>query len=336
MPEMRAARYDRFGPPDVLYEGTAPVPALEPGFVLIRVAATSVNGGELWVRAGRVKRATGPKFPKSIGVDFVGHVEAVDVAARGAAVGDHVWGSLPRDQYLRGQRGAAAEFVAVHPRQISRSPAGLDPIEAAALPAGTTAITALRDKARLRPGESLLVRGASGGIGTVAVQLGRHYGADVTALAGADNLERVRALGAAHALDYRATGLRDLGRYDVVLDTVGTELRALRKLLAPGGRMVAITVDPDTIIASMAYIAGSAIHRSRRVRFFSGAPKHDLFADMTALVEEGAVRPVVAAVYPLARIADAHRALEKGGSCGKHIIDIRQSADDGPGGGPSE
>ncbi len=332
MPEMRAARYDRFGPPEVLYEGTAPVPLLEPGYVLIRVDANSVNGGELWVRAGRVKRATGAKFPKFIGVDFVGQVEAVDAAASGVAIGDHVWGSLPRDQYIRGQRGAAAELVAVHPRQISRSPQGLDPLEAAALPSGTTAITALRDKARLQPGESLLVRGASGGIGIVAVQLGRHYGAEVTALAGAGNLDRVRELGAHHVLDYRTTALRDLGRFDVVLDTVGTELKALRSLLSPGGRMVTITVDPAKIFSSMAYIAGSMIHGSRRVRFFSGAPKHELFADMTSLVEQGAVRPVVAAVYPLASIADAHRALEKGGSCGKHIINIRAVAGEQPAG----
>lgn len=323
---MRAARYDRFGPPEVLYEGTAPVPLVEPGFVLVRVSATSVNGGELWVRAGRIRRVTGSKFPKFTGVDFAGHVDAVDPAASGVAIGDRVWGALPRDQYIRGQRGAAAEFVAVHPWQISRRPQGLKPVDAAALPSGTTAITALRDKARLRPGESLLVRGASGGIGTVAVQLGRHYGADVTALAGAGNLDRVRELGADHALDYRATLLSELGRFDVVLDTVGTELPALRKLLSPRGRMVTITVDPDRMASSMAFIAGSAIYGSRRVRFFSGAPKHDLFADMTALVEQGAVQPVVAGVYPLVSIADAHRALEKGGGCGKHNVNIQNAA----------
>ena len=328
MPEMRAARYDRFGPPEVLYEGTAPVPPLEPGFVLVRVGATSVNGGELWVRSGRVKRATGSKFPKSIGVDFAGQVEAVDPATSGVAVGDRVWGALPRDQYIRGQRGAAAEFVAVHPRQLSPSPQGMEPVDAAALPSGTTAITALRDKAMLQRGESLLIRGASGGIGTVAVQLGRHYGAEVTALVGAGNLDRVRDLGAHHALDYRATPLSELGRYDVVLDTVGTELPALRKLLSPGGRMVAITVDPDHMVSSMAFIARSTVYGSRRVRFFSGAPKSDLFADMTALVEQGAVHPVIAAVYPLASIADAHRALEKRGGFGKHILTIPERTAD--------
>lgn len=140
------------------------------------------------------------------------------------------------------------------------------------LAGGTTSLTALTDKSRLRPGERLLVRGGSGGVGSVAVQVGKVLGAHVTALAGAGNLGFVRSLGADEAFDYRTTGPDGLGTFDVVLDTVGTRHAAFRKLLAPGGRMVALAFDVDNLVPSLAYIAASAVHGSRRVRFFSGNP----------------------------------------------------------------
>ncbi|MFC4014966.1 NAD(P)-dependent alcohol dehydrogenase [Nonomuraea purpurea] len=385
---MRAALYDRYGPPEVLYEGTVPMPVMGPGEVLVRVHATSVNGGELHGRAGRVRFVTDMAergFPKRMGVDFAGEVvavgpnvprpasgsdahestagpgsrgstarpgpqtadpgsrgstdeagpRAVDPGSRGSTdgvgpsgpvggsgvrgpvVGDRVWGLLPR------VFGSAAEYVVVRPRQIALAPAGLDLVQAAALPVvGTTAITALRDKARLQEGERLLVRGAAGGAGSVAVQLGRAFGAHVTALAGARSLDFVRDLGADEAFDYRTTGPADLGRFDVVLDTVGTGLSAYRRLLRPGGRMVTIAFDLDRVVASLSYVAASAVFGSRRVRLFSGNPTHRLIADLTRYVESGAIRPVVDTVFPLADIAEAHRALEAGGVRGKHVIQI--------------
>ncbi|MFC0862046.1 NAD(P)-dependent alcohol dehydrogenase [Sphaerimonospora cavernae] len=316
---MRAALYDRYGPPEVLYEGTVPKPVAGPGEVLVRVHATSVNGGELLGRAGRVRLVTGLTgrgFPKRIGIDFTGEVAALGSAMPGLALGDRVWGVMSRTF------GSAAEFVAVRPRQFALAPAGLDLVEAAALPVGTTAITALRDKARLKPGERLLVRGASGGVGNIAVQLGRAYGARVTALARAANLDLVRELGADEAFDYATTGAADLGPFDVVLDTVGTELSAYRRLLAPGGRMVSIAFDIDHAVPSISYILATTAFGSRRVRFFSGRPTHRLFADLTEYVERGALRPVVDAVHPLADIATAHRALEAGGVRGKRVIRI--------------
>ncbi len=319
MSEMRAALYDRYGPPEVLYEGTVRKPVAKPGEVLVRVHATSVNGGELLGRAGRVRLVTGlvgRGFPKRIGMDFTGEVAALGSAVPGLMLGDRVWGVMSRTF------GSAAEFVAVRPRQLALAPAGLDLVEAAALPVGTTVITALRDKVRLKPGERLLVRGASGGVGNVAVQLGRAYGAHVTALARAANLDFVRGLGADEAFDYAITGAVDLGPFDVVFDTVGTELGTYRRLLAPGGRMVSIAFDIDHVVPSLSYILASAVFGSRRVRFFSGRPTHRLFADLTGYVESGALRPVVDSVHPLADIAAAHRALEAGGVRGKHVIRI--------------
>jgi NADPH:quinone reductase-like Zn-dependent oxidoreductase len=310
--EMRVALYDRYGPPEVLYEGTAPMPVVRPGEVLVRVHGASVNGGELLLRSGKLKLLASRRFPKRTGIDFAGEVVRAAHGVPGPKVGDRVWGMV---SHFVG--GSAAEYVAVRPRKLSPSPAGLDLVEAAALPVGTTAITALRDHARLKPGERLLVRGGSGGVGSIAVQLGRSYGAHVTALASAKNLDLVRELGADEAFDHATTRPADLGKFDVVLDTVGSRLRAYRGLLEPGGRMVAIAFKS---VSDVGYIVGSAVFGSRRARFFSGNPTHELFAELTRLVESGAIRPVVDAVHELRDISEAHRALERGGVRGKHVV----------------
>ncbi|MDX2669919.1 NAD(P)-dependent alcohol dehydrogenase [Streptomyces sp. NRRL_ISP-5395] len=314
---MRAALYDSYGPPEVLYEGRVPVPVRKPGEVLVRVHAASVNGGELHGRAGRVRFVTGRRFPQRTGLDFAGEVAEVGTEVTGLRVGDRVWGILGRTF------GSAAEYVSVRPRQIAYAPGNVTLTEAASLPAGgTTSLTALRDKAGLRAGERLLVRGASGGVGSVAVQLGKALGAHVTGLAGAKNADFVRELGADEVLDHRATALADLDRYDVIMDTVGTEHPVLRRRLAPGGRLVSIAFDIDHPVRSIGYLLGSAVHGRQRVRFFSGNPKHDLFAELTAYVERGDLRPVVDTVHPLADIATAHRVLEAGGVRGKHVIQV--------------
>lgn len=320
--DMKAALYDRYGPPEVLYVGTLPRPVAGPGEVLVKVHATSVNGGELYGRAGKVKAVTGLAargWPKRTGIDFAGEIEAVGSAVSGLRAGDRVWGTLPRS----GGFGSAAEYVAVPARQVAHAPRDVDLVRAAALPGvGTTAITALRDKARLAAGERLLVRGASGGVGSVAVQLGHAYGAHVTALAGERNADLVKELGADEVFDYRTTTAADLGPFDVVLDTVGTQHAVWRDRLTPRGRMVSITFDAAAPLRSLAAMAASAVHGPRRVRFFSGNPHRELFAELTRLTESGAIRPVVDTVHPLAGIAQAHKALEAGGVRGKHVVRV--------------
>lgn len=318
MSDMRAALFDRYGPPEVLYEGRVPVPDVGPDEVLVRVHAATVNGGELAGRAGKVRLVTGRRFPQRTGIDFAGEIAEVGSSAAGPRKGDRVWGHLGRTTF-----GSAAEYVSVHPRQLAKAPANLTFTEAASLLAGgTTSVTALRDKARLASGERLLVRGASGGVGSVAVQIGKLFGAHVTALAGAGNLDFVRALGADEVLDYRTTEPSALGGFDVVMDTVGTQHPAYRRLLAPGGRMVAIAFDLDNVVRSLSYIVGSTVHGSGRVRVFSGDPRHAQFAELTRYAESGDLRPVVDTVHPLADIAAAHRALEAGGVRGKHVVQV--------------
>ncbi|GGY94908.1 NAD(P)-dependent alcohol dehydrogenase [Streptomyces poonensis] len=329
---MKAVLFDRFGGPEVLYVGQVPRPEPASGEVLVRVRALSVNGGELTARSGRAALLTGRKFPQRIGLDFTGEVVALGPGESGVGpepgtairIGDRVWGVLGRTAF-----GSAAEYVTVRPDRLGRVPDGLDLVAAAALPVGTTAITALRDKAALRSGERLLVRGAAGGVGNVAVQLGRARGAEVTALARAANLDFVRELGAQHAVDHRTVRPDDLGRFDVVLDTVGTGLRTYRRLLKPGGRMVTIALDPSRPAASLGYLAASAVHGRGRVRFFSGNPRYQLFHDLAHYVENGRLRPAVDTVFPLEKIGDAHRALEAGGVRGKYVVRIDQGSRDG-------
>ncbi|ATY16835.1 NAD(P)-dependent alcohol dehydrogenase [Amycolatopsis sp. AA4] len=307
---MRAIAYDRYGPPEVLRETTVPVPVPGPGEVLVRVRALTVNGGELALRSGKLLPFSGKRFPKRIGLDLVG--EVVEPGTSRFAVGDLVWGV--------GRRvGTAAEYAVLAAGRLAHVPAGLKPTEAASLLAGTTAITALRDKAHLKPGERLLIRGATGGVGFVATQLGKAMGAHVTGLTSAKNLELARELGAEVALDYRVPG--DLGKFDVILDTVGRDLDTFRRLLTPRGRMVAIAFDLDHPVRTLGYLAANSLRPTRWVRAFSGNPKADLLADLSRWVDAGLVRPLVDRVFPLADIADAHRALENGGVRGKIVVE---------------
>ena len=315
---MKAVLYDRYGGPEVLYLSRVPRPEPAPGEVLVKVHAFSVNGGELAARAGRLRLLTGRKFPKRVGLDFAGEVAASGAGVTRPAEGDLVWGVLGRTSGF----GSAAEYVTVPAERVGLLPDGLEPVEAAALPVAATAVTALRDRAGLRPGERILVRGAAGGVGSAAVQLGRAYGAEVTALARAANLDFVRGLGAHEAVDHRTVRTAELGRFDVVLDTVGSDLRAFRRLLNPGGRMVTIAVDLERPAASLGYLAASVVHGRGRVRAFSGDFKQAQFDDLARHVAEGKLSPAVDTVFPLEETAAAHRALESGGVRGKYVVRV--------------
>ncbi|MGI5158545.1 NAD(P)-dependent alcohol dehydrogenase [Microbispora sp. CA-102843] len=317
---MRAVQYTRFGPPEVLRINDVPTPQPGPGEVLVEVRAASVDAGELAFRAGRLRGIARARFPRGLGGDFTGRIAALGSGVHAWSEGEEVWGLMPHFAF-----GAIADYVTVPEQRLARAPKNLSLLDAAALPSsGTTALTALTDKAGLTSGERLLVRGATGGVGSIAVQLGKALGAHVTALAGARNLGWVTELGADAALDYRTTRPQDLGHYDVILDVVGTDLGAYQARLDRRGRMVALAFDQDRILTSMATTGLRAALSPRRMKLFSNNPSPARIAELTASAEAGSIRPVIDAVYPIGDVTEAHRRLEAGGVRGKLIIDMQR------------
>jgi NADPH:quinone reductase-like Zn-dependent oxidoreductase len=317
---MRAAQFHAYGSPDVITTATVPVPLPGPRDIQVRVGATTVNGTELALREGRYRLLSGRRFPKGLGVEFAGTVTATGTGVAEFRVGDLVWGVLDyrKTSLAQSPIGAAAEYLTVAASRTAHLPTGLAFGDAVAMISGSTALSALRDKARLQPGERLLVRGGTGGVGYLGVQLGRALGAHVTALVSTPNLGVALELGADTSLDYRTTRPEDLGRFDVIFDTVGSQMLAYRKHLTPHGRMVSITFQP--MLAGIAATAASTIHGRRRIRFFSGNPTPTLHNDYATYIQSGDVRALIKATYNLDEVAAAHLASETSGGHGKQII----------------
>jgi NADPH:quinone reductase-like Zn-dependent oxidoreductase len=313
---MKAAQISQYGEPDVLTINEVGRPVPGEGEVLVLVKASSVNGHDVIVRSGGLKIVSGRKFPLGTGLDFAGVVAATGPGAEGYRAGDRVWGTVhPRERHIT---GAAAEYVTVPADRIAPAPAGISPSDAASLVvAGTTALIALRDSAHLTSGERVLVRGAAGGVGTAAVQLAHAMGGHVTALARDHYASALGDLGADRVLGYDAAP-EQTGSFDVIVDTVGTELECYRRRLTRNGRMVTIGLSASALAA----IGLSTIHGSRRIRTFSANPDSALLRDLAGYATSGAVRPVVSSVFPLADIAAAHQAFSRGGILGKLVIAV--------------
>ncbi|MEU8680320.1 NAD(P)-dependent alcohol dehydrogenase [Streptomyces sp. NPDC048611] len=313
---MKAAQITRYGAPEALRINDVDRPAPGAGEVLVSVEASSVNGLDTIVRAGGLRVVTGRRFPLGVGLDFAGVVAATGGGVR-HQVGDRVWGTVqPLKRYTV---AGAAEYVVVAADRIGPAPEGLPSVEAASLVvAGTTALTALRDTLHLAGGERLLVRGAAGGVGTAAVQLAHAMGAHVTALSRSRHAEALRELGADEVFDYGTTTPDRIGPFDVILDTVGRELHSYRRRLTRGGRMATIALSASSVAA----IAASSVHGARRIRTLSSNPDAAMLRDLAGYVTSGGLRPVVDSVYPLADIASAHQAFERGGVVGKQVVKV--------------
>ncbi|MER5664131.1 NAD(P)-dependent alcohol dehydrogenase [Streptomyces mirabilis] len=317
---MKAAQITSYGDAaDVLRINDVDRPAPGAGEVLVRVEASSVNGHDVIVRSGEMKIVSGRRFPLGTGLDFAGVVTGSGTGAEGLRVGDRVWGTVhPRQRHTI---GGAAEYVVVPADRLASAPAALSAADAASLVvAGATALIAVRDTVRLAPGEKVLVRGAAGGVGTAAVQLAHALGCHVTALARARHAPALTDLGADEVLDHGSTTSDRIGPFDVIVDTVGTELNCYRSRLAKGGRMVTVGLSAPALAA----IAASSVYGARRVRTFSANPDATVLRALADHVTSGALRPVVNNVYPLADIAAAHQAFERGGVVGKHVVAVSE------------
>jgi NADPH:quinone reductase-like Zn-dependent oxidoreductase len=316
---MKAAQIMAFGAPDVMRINEVDRPVPGAGEVLVSVEASSVNGHDTIVRAGGLRIVSGRRFPIGVGLDFAGTVVATGAGVDAHRVGDRVWGTVhPRKRHTV---AAAAEYVVVPATRVAAAPTGISPVQAASLVvAGTTALLALRDTVRLSTGERVLIRGAAGGVGTAAVQLAHALGGHVTALARERHTTALKDLGADEVVDYTTTAAEQIGPFDVILDTVGTQLHCYRRRLTGHGRMVTIGLSGPALAA----IAASAVYGARRIRTFSANPDAALLRDLADHVTSGALRPVVESVYPLTDIALAHQAFERGGVVGKHVLAVSE------------
>ena len=260
---MKAIVRDTYGSADVLKLREVEKPELTDDGVLVRVHAASVNRGDWYTVAGMyvARPATGLRRPKSrlIGTDFAGTVEAV---------GRDVTEFRPGDEVFGGRAGALAEYVCARARSIALKPARLTFEEAAAVPvAALTALQGLRDRGQIQPRQKVLINGASGGVGTFAVQIAKALGAEVTAVCSTRNVDIVRSLGADHAIDHTREDFTQCGtRFDAILDLAGSRpLSDCRRLLAPDGVYVS-----DSSDRTRGATARSARPRGRRAASRSG------------------------------------------------------------------
>ena len=324
---MKAIVHNEFGPPDVLALADVAKPSPKNGEILVQVRAAAVNPLDWHFIRGEpsVMRLFGKPKGRIPGADVAGVVEAVGANVKQFHAGDAVFGGCGS--------GAFAEYVCGKEDRFALKPAALSFEQAAAIPvAGFTALAALRNSGRVRPGQRVLINGAAGGVGTFAVQLAKELGADVAGVCSTRNVELVRSIGADHVIDYTSEDFtRQAGRYDLILGIAGNAAVAdMRRALAPDGHLVVVGGgvgrEPDggiTVPGMLALMITSLLSRLGRQRvsmlLASQIGKDDLefIADLAAA---GRLTPVLDRSYPLAEAAEAVRYLEAGHARGKVIV----------------
>ena len=321
---MKAIVHERYGRPDVLELREVPLPVPADDQVLVRVRASSVNPVEWYGVTGLLfaRIGSGIRRPKHIGVgtDVAGTVEAVGKDAGSFQEGDEVYGV---------SGGSWAEYACARVERIGPKPANLSFEEAAAVPiAAVTALQGLRDSGRIEAGQNVLINGASGGVGTFAVQLAKAFGAKVTAVCSTGNVELARSLGADIVVDYSREDFTRLPeRHDLMLDIAGSRsFFDVRRVLTPeativvvGGRMTYRGLGPvPHIVGTRLKSAG----RSQNVTSFLAKVVPDDLGVLRELLEAGTIRPVVDRRYPLEAARDALAYLGEGHAKGKVVVTV--------------
>ena len=311
MPSMKAVRLHAYGGADVLAYEDAPRPTAGDGEVLIRVHAASVNPFDCAVRAGYMSAYLNYTLPVILGVDVSGIVEEVGAGVTTFKRGDSVYarGGVTRD-------GAYAQYAVVPASDVATKPKSLDHIHSAAIPHATlTAWQALFGLANLTQGQTVLIHGAAGGVGHVAVQLAKWRGAKVIGTA-SRNLDFVRGLGVDEAIDYSTTPFENaVSNVDVVLDTVGgdTQQRSWQ-VLRPGGILVSTIQAPPEETAKAHGVRGAFV--------FSTPPIGEVLTEVATLADTGKIKPEVSAVLPLQEVRKAHQMVEAGHTRGKIVLQV--------------
>jgi NADPH:quinone reductase-like Zn-dependent oxidoreductase len=322
---MQAIAHDRYGPPDILELRELATPVIGEDEVLIHAHAAAVHPGDLFSVLGTpfpVRFSTGIRRPKYgvPGLDVAGTVEAVGSAVTHLRPGDEVFGA---------GYGTCAELVRARADFVVAKPVSIGFREAAAIP--TSALAALhgvRDAGRLQPGQRVLVNGASGGVGSFAIQIAKVLGAEVTGVCSTANVEMLRTLGADQVIDYTREDFTAGGpRYDLILDNIENRpLSAVRRALKSRGTLVLNSGTGATGLRMMARLVWplvlSPFTTQRLTRFLSNPKRADLewLAERAA---EGSIQPCIGSTYPLSRTAEALQLIETGHSRGKVIIDVQ-------------
>jgi NADPH:quinone reductase-like Zn-dependent oxidoreductase len=321
---MKAIVHERYGRPGVLELREVDKPPVEDDRVLVRVRASSVNPVEWYGVTGPyfARVGTGLRRPKdtSVGGDLAGRVEAVGRNVKGFQPGDEVYGT---------SGGSWAEYASARETRLARKPANLSFEEAAAVPvAAVTALQALRDKGRIQPGHKVLINGASGGVGTFAVQLAKSFGAEVTGVCTTRNVAQARSLGADRVVDYTKEDFTKPGeRHDLMLDIAGSRsFLACRRVLTPEATVVVVG-GPMTYrgLGPLPHMAGTILKsrgRSQTVTFFVAEVTTEDLDFLRELLETGKVTPVIDRKYPLSEAPEALTYLGEGHARGKVVITV--------------
>ena len=327
---MKAIICHQYGSPDVLTHERVPKPTPNDNEILVKVHATSVNAGDWHLMRGDpflIRLGAGLRNPKTkiLGADVAGQVEAVGSNVTQFRPGDEVFGDLSRYGF-----GAFAEYIAAPEDAFVRKPANLTFAQAAAVPeAAVTALQALRDHGQIQAGQKVLINGASGGVGTFAVQIAKALGAEVTGVCSTRKVEMVRSIGADHVIDYTKEDFTQNGRqYDLILAVGGNvPISAYRRALSPQGRYVMIGGSSmKQLFQAMLLGPWLSMTGNQKLGLMLVKPTQMDLAFVAALLEDGKVVPVIDKAYPFSDLPDAIRYLEAGRAQGKVVINVAQSA----------
>ena len=321
---MKAIVHDTYGPPDVLQLQEIDRPVVKDDELLVRIRAASLNPYDWHFMTGLPyigRLQFGLLKPKSngLGADLAGQVEAVGKNVTRFRPGNEVYGEVAT--------GALAEFVCVPEDAAVMKPANLTFEQAAAVPMGAlTALQGLRDHGRIEQGQQVLINGASGGVGTFAIQIAKSFGAEVTGVCSTRNEDLVRSIGADRVIDYTREDFTEGGqRYDLMLDNVGNRsLSECRRVLKPKGVYLSSFGQPENLwlgpVAQLLKMMALSPFMSQSMRSFVATPRQEDLLLMNELLEAGKVTPVIDRTYPLTEVAEAFRYLAEGHARGKVAI----------------
>jgi NADPH:quinone reductase-like Zn-dependent oxidoreductase len=317
---MKAFVISSYGPPEVLEEAVIDVPKIGNREILVEVHAAGVNPLDWKIRKGMMRFLTGRKFPKVLGSDVAGRVVETGDRVVSFRRGDEVFGVIN----VLFRRGGYAEYAVVAERHACRKPDNLSFVEAAGIPGSAiTACQVLKEKAGLGPGQHILINGASGGVGTFAIQIAKVLGATVTAVCSGKNDRLVSSLGADSVIDYTRRDFT-LGNeeYDVIFDTVGN------RTFSDCGRVLSRSGLYITIVPTLQKVALTLITSllpGKKCRFVSMKPGAKTLAWLKERIEEKKIRVVIDKTYPLEQAKDAHRYLETGHARGKVVLTVKST-----------